>query len=164
MSGINLFTKHLFWAYRTWIEECVGKVHLVIHERNVKDPVLRKYIRDDFLKLNISTTAVRNLITEETYVSFSTKFNAVRHDVVINYDDIVGFISPFDDNLLPLNVIPVLLSDGPGLAIIQREEEIVKQPPTPITENPQQTKPALSVVTPTTEKVVNLADRRKPKD
>ena len=165
MSEVTLFVKHLFWAYRCWCEENIGRAHIVIKEDRVTETYLKKYIRDGVLVLNIGSTAIRDLRVEETEISFIAKFGGEPRNVTVKYDDIFGFVSPIDDSLLPLNVIPLRFHDGEvGIAVIAKIEQ---EPPVPVKETPAPTKKVesntRSVTTETQgdSKVVKLSDVRK---
>lgn len=155
MKQLTFFNKHLFWAYRNWVEENTGRAHIVIKEENVRDESLKKYVRNGTLILNVSSTAISDLNTEEFWVTFIARFGGKPHNVVIYYSDIEGFVSHLDGNLMPMNVVPLLLEDGPGLMVVQTVGDI----PTAPTNNPRK-EVNLEPKPSTSGKVVSLSDRR----
>lgn len=165
MSEVTIFVKHLFWAYRCWCEENTGRAHIVIKEDKVTKTYLKKYIRDGELVLDIGSKAIRDLRVEETEISFLAKFGGKPRNLIIEYDDIFGFVSPIDGSLLPLNVIPLRFQNGEvRIAVITKIEP---ETPVSVKKTPESTKAVESDTrSATTEtqgdsKVVKLSDIRK---
>ena len=137
MSSPTLFTKHLLAAYMAWSEENTGRAHLVIPEANVRLDFLKKYVRDGRLILNVGSSAIRDLFMDEDDMRFTCRFDGQARGVHLNYEDIIGVASPIDGSILPINVLPILTTQGPGLMLIaplEEEQSVTGEAPAAVNE------------------------------
>ena len=117
---------YLVRAIHEWIVDNSLTPQLIVDAEAEGVQVPTDYVRDGKIELNISSTAVRELLLDNDWVSFSARFAG----------------KPFDIRIPMRTVVAVYAAEN-GVGMAFQAEEQGDEPPTPDDESP---KPTLRVV------------------
>ncbi|MDA0789284.1 MAG: ClpXP protease specificity-enhancing factor [Proteobacteria bacterium] len=122
---------YLIRAMNEWILDNTCTPYLVVDAGvdGVSVPV--DYVKDGQIVLNISPTAVRNLLIDDEAVSFSGRFGGVAHQIYAPVPAVLGIVSR---------------ENGEGMWFPKEDAPVNPDPTTPPSSDPPADKPTLRVV------------------
>jgi stringent starvation protein B len=98
---------YLLRAFYEWITDNQLTPHLLVNAEHSSLSVPKHYISDGKIVLNISATAVRDLVIDNNVVTFSARFDGRPYDIV-----------------LPVNAIKAIYAQENGKGMMFPDEEL----------------------------------------
>jgi len=113
---MNSSVPYLLRAINEWILDNGCTPYLILDAAVNDTSVPMDYVKDGQIVLNISTTAIRDLVIGDDHVAFSGRFGGVPHEIFAPMKAVMGIVAK---------------ENGEGMWF-PREESDPEPPPTPI--------------------------------
>lgn len=113
---MNSSVPYLLRAINEWILDNGCTPYLILDAAVNDTSVPMDYVKDGQIVLNISTTAIRDLVIGDEHVAFSGRFGGVPHEIFAPMKAVMGIVAK---------------ENGEGMWF-PREESEPEPPPTPI--------------------------------
>ena len=84
---------YLLRAINEWILDNNLTPYLIVDANVEETSVPTEYVKDGQIVLNISPTAIRDLVIGDEYVAFSGRFGGVPHEIFAPIDAVMGIVA-----------------------------------------------------------------------
>lgn len=84
---------YLLRAINEWILDNSLTPYLIVDANVEQTSVPTEYVKDGQIVLNISPTAIRDLVIGDEFVAFSGRFGGVPHEIFAPIDAVMGIVA-----------------------------------------------------------------------